>query len=98
MKGGLNRWSIRPVVSLYRQQGEQAVKAGGFERPFQPNLPIAIQEVIIIFVSEGGWGSIMQENKPEERMSLGRRWGVYMGTQSRKRMPMITWWLIVMYG
>lgn len=38
---------------LYRQQGEQAVKTGGFERPLQPNLPIAIQEVIIIFVSEG---------------------------------------------
>lgn len=50
--GGRTDEHIWPVVSLYRQQGEQAVKAGGFEHPFQPNLPIAIQEVIIIFVSE----------------------------------------------
>lgn len=62
----LKIWSIRPVVSLYRQQGEQAVKAGGFERLFQPNLPIAVQEIIIIFVSEGGWGSVKQEHKRRE--------------------------------
>lgn len=65
---GGDRWSIFPAVSLYREQWEQAVKAGGFERPFQPNLPIAIQEVIIIFVSEGGWGSVMQENNTEKRI------------------------------
>jgi hypothetical protein len=58
-----------PVVPLYRQQGEQSVKAGGFERPFQPDLPIAVEEVIIIFVSGGGWrgGCVMQENNTEER-------------------------------
>lgn len=88
MKGGWSWWSIRPVVSLYRQQGEQAVKVGGFECPFQPNLPIAIQEEIIIFVSKGGWGCVMQENNTEERMSIGRRWGFYMGTQSRRAMPL----------
>lgn len=68
---------------LYRQQGEQAVKTGGFERPLQPNLPIAIQEVIIIFVSEGKDGvelckkkktkikKTTKQNKTEERVSLG---------------------------
>lgn len=50
---------------LYRQQGEQAVKTGGFERPLQPNLPIAIQEVIIIFVSEGKDGVELCKKKKE---------------------------------
>lgn len=53
-RGGFEEMKHSPRwFQLYRQQGEQAVKTGGFERPLQPNLPIAIQEVIIIFVSEG---------------------------------------------
>lgn len=51
---------------LYRQQGEQAVKTGGFERPLQPNLPIAIQEVIIIFVSEGKDEVVLCKKKEKE--------------------------------
>ena len=63
MKGRVEQMKHLLLVSLFRQQGKQAVKAGGFECPFKPNLPIAIQEVIIIFVSERGWGSVMQEKQ-----------------------------------
>lgn len=68
----LESWGL--LGSLYRQHGEQTVKAGGLVQLFQPNVPIAIQEVIIIFESK-----VYYRDNKEERCFSANRKGVWNG-------------------